>query len=102
MAVRAADALWRRLEVAPPREGKMFGVLVVADREGRVGYTCGFSGMLDGRWDQPGFVPPAFDVEARDAFWPAGEAELGATTAVLEAARVDGEGQVQRHALEAL
>ena len=103
MAVRAADALWCRLESAPPRdEGKMFGVLVVADRDGRVGYTCGFSGMLDGQWDQPGFVPPAFDVEARDAFWPAGEAELGATTAALEAARVDPEGQAQRHALDAL
>src|SRR6185503_1664569 len=103
MAVRAADALWCRLESAPPRdEGKMFGVLVVADRDGRVGYTCGFSGMLDGKWDQPGFVPPAFDVEARDVFWPAGEAELGATTAALEAARVDPEGQAQRHALDAL
>lgn len=103
MAVRAADALWRRLEMAPPRnEGKMFGVLVVADRDGRVGYTCGFSGMLDGQWDQPGFVPPAFDAEARDAFWPAGEAELGAATAALEAVRVDREGQAEQHALEAL
>jgi tRNA pseudouridine32 synthase/23S rRNA pseudouridine746 synthase len=80
----------------------MFGVLVVADRDRRLGYTCGFSGMLDGQWDQPGFVPPAFDTEARDAFWPAGEAELGAATAALEAARVDREGQAQRHALEAV
>jgi tRNA pseudouridine32 synthase / 23S rRNA pseudouridine746 synthase len=103
LAVRAADALWRRLEIAPPRDpGKMFGVLVVADREGRVGYTCGFSGMLDGRWDQPGFVPPAFDAEARAAFWPAGEAELGAMTAALEAARADRDGQAQRRALEDL
>jgi tRNA pseudouridine32 synthase/23S rRNA pseudouridine746 synthase len=103
MAVRAADALWRRLEMAPPRDaGKMFGVLVVADREGRVGYTCGFSGMLDGRWDQPGFVPPVFDVEARDAFWPVGEAELGAMTAVLEAARVGREALARRNALEDL
>jgi tRNA pseudouridine32 synthase/23S rRNA pseudouridine746 synthase len=56
--------------------------------------------MLDGHWHQPGFVPPAFDVEARDAFWPVGEAELGAMTAALEAARLDREGQAQRHALE--
>jgi tRNA pseudouridine32 synthase / 23S rRNA pseudouridine746 synthase len=103
MAIRAADALWRRLEMAPPRyEGKMFGVLVVADRDGRVGYTCGFSGMLDGQWHRPGFVPPAFHVEARDAFWPAGEAELGVATAALETARDDREGRAQQHALEAL
>jgi tRNA pseudouridine32 synthase/23S rRNA pseudouridine746 synthase len=73
-------------------EGKMFGVLVVADRAGRIGYLRAFSGMLGGRWDVPGFVPPVFDVAARDSFWPAGEAELemievrhlGATARVAE------------------
>jgi tRNA pseudouridine32 synthase/23S rRNA pseudouridine746 synthase len=56
--------------------GKMFGVLVVADRDGRIGYLRGFSGMLDGRWELPGFVPPLFDPVARDAMWPAGQASL--------------------------
>jgi tRNA pseudouridine32 synthase/23S rRNA pseudouridine746 synthase len=41
------------------------------------GYLAAFSGMLDGQWVVPGFVPPAFDLAARDAFWPAGERELG-------------------------
>jgi tRNA pseudouridine32 synthase/23S rRNA pseudouridine746 synthase len=69
-ARRAAADLQARLPV--PREGKMFGVLVVDG-----GYLAAFSGMLDGQWLVPGFVPPAFDVAARDAFWPAGERELG-------------------------
>ncbi|HEY0254816.1 MAG TPA: hypothetical protein VGC41_24990, partial [Kofleriaceae bacterium] len=59
------------------REGKMFGVLVVRDRDGRVGFCKAFSGMLEGSWHREGFVGPAFDEAARDAFWPAGEAGLG-------------------------
>ncbi|MFY0529031.1 RluA family pseudouridine synthase [Archangium gephyra] len=61
-----------------PGQGKMFGVLVVAAPDGRVGYLRGFSGMLDGRWQVDGFAPPLFDPIARDAFLPAGEAELRA------------------------
>jgi tRNA pseudouridine32 synthase/23S rRNA pseudouridine746 synthase len=43
LALRAAEELWLALDAAPPREsgGKMFGVLVVADPEGRLGYTRG-------------------------------------------------------------
>jgi tRNA pseudouridine32 synthase/23S rRNA pseudouridine746 synthase len=57
-------------------DGKMFGVLVVEDREGRLGFLKAFSGMVRGQWLLEGFAPPAFDVDARDAFWPAGECEL--------------------------
>lgn len=66
----------RELDPGPLREGKMFGVLVVRDREGRLGYLRAFSGMLDGSWHRDGYVGPVFGAE-RDAFWPAGEAELG-------------------------
>lgn len=59
-----------------PGGGKMFGVLVVAAPDGRVGYLRGFSGMLGGQWQLDGFAPPLFDAVAREAFWPAGEAEL--------------------------
>ena len=88
LARRAAEALRLRLcrgELArgldlealdQPGGGKMFGVLVVAAPDGRVGYLCGFSGMLAGHWQLHGFVPPLFDAAAREAFWPAGEAEL--------------------------
>ncbi|MCP3136958.1 RluA family pseudouridine synthase [Pyxidicoccus sp. QH1ED-7-1] len=59
-----------------PGGGKMFGVLVVATGDGRIGYLRGFSGMLGGRWHVEGFAPPLFDPRALDAFWPEGQAEL--------------------------
>ena len=59
-----------------PQRGKMFGVLVVEDGAGRIGYLRGFSGMLGGRWELDGFVRPAFDLDRFTAFWPAAEAEL--------------------------
>ncbi|HSD89727.1 MAG TPA: RluA family pseudouridine synthase [Kofleriaceae bacterium] len=81
LARRAAERLQAEVDHAAfrldaPDGGKMFGVLVVEDAAGRVGFLRGFSGMVNGRWDLPGFVPPAFDQAARDAFWVAGEAEL--------------------------
>ena len=91
-ARRAAEHLQARLPV--PAEGKMFGVLVVDG-----GYLAAFSGMLDGRWDVPGFVPPAFDAEARASFWPAGERELAAIDAqiaALEAPRAEVTAAIAR------
>ena len=79
IARRAAEELARTLgrwDLDAPGAGKMFGVLVVEDGAGRIGYLRAFSGMLDGRWEVESFVPPAFDAAARDAFWPAGECEL--------------------------
>ncbi len=90
LARRAAEELQRLLRrgglpegmdlggLDRPGRGKMFGVLVVAAPDGHVGYLRGFSGMLDERWWIDGFAPPLFDPAARDAFWPAGEAELRA------------------------
>ena len=56
--------------------GKMFGVLVIKDKNDRIGFLCGYSGMLAGKWTLPGFVPPVFDQAALDVFLPAGEAQL--------------------------
>jgi tRNA pseudouridine32 synthase/23S rRNA pseudouridine746 synthase len=81
LARRAALELAARIGHRPALHaaggGKMFGVLVVADAHGRLGYLSAFSGMLDGAWIVDGFVGPAYDVDARAAFWPAGEAGLG-------------------------
>lgn len=49
--------------------GKMFGVLVVRDHEGRVGYLSGFSGKLAGSNDHPEFVPPVFDMLEENSFF---------------------------------
>ena len=60
----------------PAGGGKMFGVLVVRDGDGRLGYLRAFSGMIGGAWVLPGFVPPLFDIAARDAMWLQGQATL--------------------------
>lgn len=99
LARRAAEDLQARLrrgEVAvegldAPGGGKMFGVLVVATEDGRVGYLRAFSGMLDGRWHVEGFAPPLFDLAERDTFWPEGQADLRA----LEA-QEDDAGRAER------
>jgi len=49
--------------------GKMFGVLVVQDKEGKVGYLSAFSGKLAGTNDHVKFVPPVFDMLAENSFF---------------------------------
>ena len=49
--------------------GKMFGVLVVKDKQGRLGYLRGFSGKLADQNHLPAFVPPVFDMLAQDSFF---------------------------------
>ena len=92
LARRVADALIAELAGRPspdallaPGGGKMFGVLVVAMPGGRIGYLRGFSGMLDGTWHMPGFVPPLFDAAARDVYWPAGQLRLAEVDHALRA-----------------
>jgi tRNA pseudouridine32 synthase/23S rRNA pseudouridine746 synthase len=67
--------------------GKMFGVLVVQEPDGRIGFLRSFSGMLAGQWEVAGFVPPLFDREARAQVEPAGEAVVKALLARAEAFR---------------
>lgn len=59
--------------LSPDREGnvigKMFGVLVVQDNEGRLGYLSAFSGKLAGTNDYQKFVPPVFDMLVEDSFF---------------------------------
>lgn len=64
---------WR---LQDPGNGKMFGVLVVAARDGTIGYLRAFSGMIDGRWDIEGWAPPTFDRSSRDVVWIPGETEM--------------------------
>lgn len=49
--------------------GKMFGVLVVQDAEGKVGYLAAFSGKLAGSNDHHKFVPPVFDMLVENSFF---------------------------------
>lgn len=49
--------------------GKMFGVLVVKDKQGKLGYLSAFSGKLAGTNTHPRFVPPVFDMLVEDSFF---------------------------------
>lgn len=60
--------------------GKMFGVLVVADSQNKTGYLSAFSGMLNQQWLVAGFVPPVFDLQEQQSFLTEGEKQLAAMT----------------------
>ena len=49
--------------------GKMFGVLVVQDEEGNLGYLSAFSGKLAEKNDHEKFVPPVFDMLTENSFF---------------------------------
>lgn len=58
-------------------QGKMFGVLVVADEStGGIGYLAAYSGQIGGRSDQEGFVPAVFDYLQPDGYFKQHEAEI--------------------------
>jgi len=86
LAEQAALMLQQRLSSFSPlckeitgeemRYGKMFGVLVVRDSDGSIAFLSAFSGMMNGLWQIPGFVPPIFDQAEQQSFLPAGRSEL--------------------------
>ena len=49
--------------------GKMFGVLVVQNRTGEIGYLAAVSGKLGDRNDHTFFVPPVFDMLNKGSFY---------------------------------
>ena len=63
---------------ADAARGKMFGVLVVRDGDGRLGFLAAFSGLLAGRNRVPGFVPPVFDLQSPSGYFKQEEAEISA------------------------
>ena len=56
--------------------GKMFGVLVVRDTDGGLGFLAAFSGLLIGSNNVPGFVPPVFDLQSPDGYFKKEEANI--------------------------
>lgn len=64
--------------------GKMFGVLVVQDAEGKLGYLSAFSGKLAGTNDHPRFVPPVFDMLVENSFFLKGIEIINAINAHIE------------------
>ena len=63
---------------ADAAKGKMFGVLVVRDGDGVLGYLAAFSGLLAGRNNVPGFVPLVFDLQSPTGYFKQEEGEISA------------------------
>lgn len=59
-------------------QGKMFGVLVVEDGQGELGFVAAFSGNLAGSNIHDYFVPPIYDMLRPGDFFREGEAEITA------------------------
>jgi tRNA pseudouridine32 synthase/23S rRNA pseudouridine746 synthase len=73
----------------PDASGKMFGVLVCTDTEGRVGFIAAYSGQIDGRADWPWFVPAVFDYLQPDGYFKQEEARITAINRRVEALEHD-------------
>jgi tRNA pseudouridine32 synthase / 23S rRNA pseudouridine746 synthase len=56
--------------------GKMFGVLLVKNKQGEIGYLAAFSGKIADKNHLPKFVPPVFDMLAEGGFFRTGQSEL--------------------------
>jgi len=92
LAERACLMLQKRLESEKnlprdffaPNGGKMFGVLVVRDQDGEIGFLSGFSAMMNGAWLIPGFVPQVYDQAGHDAFLSTGNDQLADLTEQLQ------------------
>ncbi|AJR06085.1 RNA pseudouridine synthase [Photobacterium gaetbulicola] len=56
--------------------GKMFGVLLVKNQQGDIGFLSAFSGKMADQNLLPHFVPPVFDMLAEGSFFLSGQAEI--------------------------
>ena len=68
------------------QRGKMFGVLVVTDTDGKRGFLAAFSGNLAGTNRHEYFVPPVYDMLRPDDFFRRGEAGIDALSVRIEQA----------------
>lgn len=84
--------------------GKMFGVLVVQNTAGELGYLSAFSGKLADSNHHPGFVPPLFDMLTEGGFFVAGMKVLNPMNAQideLEAAHELAEARLHQEQVQA-
>jgi len=75
LCLLACEEVKQEIERISPKEGKMFGVLVVEHEEG-LGFLAAYSGLLEGRNDWPYFVPPVFDAQQPDGYFKQKEREI--------------------------
>lgn len=92
------NAAWRE----DADRGKMFGVLIVEDGEGRHFFLAAYSGLLAGRNDWPFFVPPVYDAQAEDGYFKTHEREISAINKDIDRLENDGYRARLQHNLDAI
>ena len=92
LCLLAAEEVKQEIARINPTEGKMFGVLIVKQRDGSfvtpgdvskepsLCYVAAYSGLLEGRNDWPYFVPPVFDAQDPNGYFKTKEREISLTT----------------------
>ncbi len=66
------------------QQGKMFGVLVLKNKEGEVGFVAAFSGQIQGQNLHEYFVPPVYDLIQEDGFFKKGESKISEINRQIE------------------
>lgn len=80
-------------------QGKMFGVLVVKDSSGNLGWLAAYSGKL---YQEPQgyFTPPVADIHAAQSFYKKGESELNEMSAAIAALEQNSDRIAQKTVLQ--
>jgi len=89
------------VEASPTELGKMFGVLVVQNERGELGYLRAFSGKIIDTSVWEGFVPPLFDTFAKGNKFDTVSQEVVKLTDAYDALVNDPKYAKARQALEA-
>ena len=80
-------------------KGKMFGVLIAEDAEGRTGFLAAFSGLLANSNNHPYFVPAVYDILQPNGYFKTHEEEISNINRKVKALENSSE---RRHLIELL
>ncbi|CCN69866.1 RluA family pseudouridine synthase [Vibrio nigripulchritudo] len=83
-------------------KGKMFGILLVQNELGELGYLSAFSGKVADSNHLPGFVPPVYDWLADDSFVQAEMDEVTKVNTKVDALKVNPDFDVLAESLSEL
>lgn len=102
--VKAAEEVQQYIVSVPEwqeeiNKGKMFGVLIVEDAEGRTGFLAAFSGLLADSNDHPYFVPAVYDILQPDGYFKTHEEEISNINQKVKALESSSE---RKHFMELL
>ncbi len=80
--------------------GKMFGVLVVEDQRGKLGFLAAFSGYLDKKTRHSYFVPPIVDLLEEGGFFATEERNISQINSTIDKLRSSEELAAAKEKLE--